>query len=76
MTDGTLFIGAVIAGVTQFIKLVAPKVSGALTIVAAVAVGVLIALLDKEIGVVDLTVAEGVLTALGAVGVVAVAEKV
>ena len=76
MTDGTLFIGAVIAGVTQFIKLVAPKVSGALTIAVAVGVGVLIALLDTEIGVVDLSVAEGVLTALGAVGVVAVAEKV
>lgn len=69
MIQGAIFIGAIIIAITQCIKLLAPKVNGAVTIIVAVIVGILVALLDKQIGVVDITVAQGILIALGAVGV-------
>lgn len=73
--EAVLFIGAVIAGVTQFIKLLTPKVNGAFTILVAVAVGVLVALVDSEIGVTDITVAQGILTALGTTGVMTAVDR-
>lgn len=76
MVESTLFIGAVIIACTQVVKLVAPKVNGAVTIAVAVAIGVLVALLDKEIGVADITVAQGVLVALAAVGVHSTARQI
>lgn len=75
MVEGTVFIGAVIIAVTQFIKFLAPNVNAAWTILVAVGVGVLVALLDKQIGVVDITVAQGVMIALGSSGVVTVADR-
>jgi hypothetical protein len=76
MVQSTVFIGAIIIAVTQFIKFVAPKVNGELTILAAIIVGVVVALLDTHIGIADISVAQGVLTALGAVGVHSVASQV
>jgi hypothetical protein len=77
MIEGALFIGTVIVAVTQFVKLVTPEwFSGAYTIVVAVAVGILIALVDVSIGVADITVAQGILVALGSSGVVTTAEKI
>lgn len=67
--SGALFIGAVIIAVTQAIKYVAPKVNGAVTIVIAVCVGIIIAAIDTNIGVENLTIAQGIMTALAAVGV-------
>lgn len=68
--EGVVFIGAVIAGITQMIKLSVPQVNGAVTIGVAALVGLVVALLDTQIGVVDLTVAEGIFAGLGAAGVV------
>lgn len=76
MVESAFFIGAVIAGVTQFIKLLVPRVNGAWVIATAVAVGVVIALIDTNIGVADISVAAAVLTALAASGVIAGAEKI
>lgn len=76
MIDSTLFIGAIIIAVTQAIKAVWPVVSGAVTIIVACLVGVAVALLDTHIGVANITVAQGILTALAAVGVHTVAGKV
>lgn len=76
MVEGALFIGAVIAGVTQFLKLLVPQINGAWVIATAVVVGILVAVLDSEIGIVDITIAQGVLVALGAAGVVGTAEKI
>lgn len=67
--SGAVFIGAVIIAITQAIKYVAPKVNGAVTIIVAVCVGIIIAAIDTSIGVQNLTIAQGVLTALAAVGV-------
>lgn len=69
LISGVVFIGAVIIAVTQFIKSIAPNVNGAVTIAVAVVVGIVVALLDTHIGVVDISVAQGILIALGAVGV-------
>jgi hypothetical protein len=77
MVQGTLFIGALITGITQWLKLVTPpEVSGHWIIVIAAVVGAIIGLVDIHIGVVDITVAQGILIGLGAAGVTAVAEKV
>lgn len=75
MIEATLFIGAVIAGITQAIKLASPRVHGLVTIAVAVLTGVVIALIDTEIGVTDITVAEGVLIGLGAAGVAGVVKR-
>lgn len=76
MVDGVVFIGAVIIAVTQAVKFLVPTINGALTIAVAVVVGVVVALLDAEIGVVDLTVAQGILTALASVGVHTTARQI
>ena len=76
MVESAVFIGAGIIAVTQFVKFLVPKVHGAVTIAVAVAVGVLVALLDTSIGVADVTAAQGVLIALSAVGVHTTAKQV
>lgn len=76
MVEGAVFIGTVIIAITQAIKYASPKVNGAVTIGIAALVGLLVALVDKEIGVVDLTVAQGILVGLSSAGVVTVAQKV
>lgn len=76
MTEGVLFIGTVIAAVTEAIRLEVPRVNGAVTIAVAALVGLVVALLDTQIGVQDLTVAQGILTGLSAAGVVAVAKRI
>lgn len=76
MVESILFIGAIIAGVTQLIKGLSRKVRGPITIVVAVIVGILVALIDTEIGVADITVAQGIMTAFGVAGVVSVGQNV
>jgi len=76
MIEGTLFIGAVIIAATQFVKSLVPEVNGAITIGIAVVVGILVALLDTQIGVVNISVAQGILIALAAVGVHTTARQI
>lgn len=76
LIDATIFIGAIIAGVTQFIKGLHPKVSGSVTILVAVVVGIIVALIDKQVGVADVTVAQGIMIALGTSGVVSTVQNV
>lgn len=70
--DSVLFIGTIIAAVTQFLKLTVPSVGGAVTIPVAALVGLVIALVDTSVGIADISVAQGILTGLAAAGVVAV----
>jgi hypothetical protein len=75
--NAVLFIGTLIAGITQFIKAVFPKViSGEYTIVVALVVGILVAIIDTQIGVPDVTIAQGLMIAFGAVGVVGTVERI
>lgn len=74
--EATLFISLIIVALTQIVKLVAPKVTGVATVVVAILAGVVVALLDTTIGVADITIAQGIVSALGAVGITTVASKV
>lgn len=74
--DGIIFIGAAIIAVTEIIKRLVPQVNGAVTIVTAGLVGIVVALLDVHIGIVDMTVAEGLMAGLSASGAVTVATAV
>lgn len=76
MIDSVLFIGTIIIAITQAIKFLAPRVNGAVTILVTALVGLFVALLDTQIGVVDITVAQGILIGLSSAGVVTVASKV
>lgn len=75
MVESAVFIGAVIIALTQVVKYIVPQVNGAVTIGVAVLVGVFVALLDQVIGVTDITVAQGIMIALGAVGTVTTAQS-
>lgn len=76
MVEGAIFIGAAVVAVTDAIKDLAPRVKGAITVAVAALLGLLVALIDAEIGIVDMTVAEGILTGLSAAGVVGVAKRI
>lgn len=76
MTEGAVFIGAVVVAIVDAIKSLSPQVQGAITVLVAGLVGGLIALIDTHIGVVDLTVAAGVLAGLASAGVVGVAKRI
>lgn len=67
--ESIVLIGAIIIAITQAIKFLSPKVTGIVTVVVALIVGVAVALVDVHIGVKDITVAQGILIALGAIGV-------
>jgi hypothetical protein len=70
MIEASIFIGLLIIAVTQFVKLVWPEVvTGAVTILVALIVGSLVGGFGQYIGVDNVSVASGVVTALLAVGI-------
>lgn len=73
--EATFFIALLIVAFTQMIKMAFPQVNGAITIVVALVVGVVVALVDGLIGVMDITVAQGIVAALEAIGVTTLASK-
>lgn len=75
MVDATIFIPLLIIAVTQMVKMVLPQITGFVTILVAFVVGVFVALTDTHIGVTDVTVAQGLVLALGAVGITTLASK-
>lgn len=75
MVDAIVFIPLVIIAVTQMVKMAFPQITGFLTIVVAFVIGVVVALIDRSIGVTDITIAQGLVYALGAIGITAVAAK-
>lgn len=76
MVEAALFIGLVIIALVELVKYFVPQISGAATIGISIVVGILVALVDQLIGVTDVTIAEGIVIALGSSGAVAVAKKV
>lgn len=71
-----VFIGTLIAGVTEAIRLAVPQVNGAVTIAVAALVGLLVAVLDTAIGLPDVSIATGISTGLATAGVVAAAKRI
>lgn len=76
MVDAVVFIGLVITGVTQAIKYLVTNVNGAVTIAVSALLGLLVSLVDVELGLNDVTPAVGLMTGLAASGVVTVARNV
>lgn len=74
--DASIFIVTIIIAITQLLKYLSPKITGLVTMVAAVLVGIVVALLDVQIGLANITVAQGILIGLSAVGVHTVAANV
>lgn len=77
MIEAVIFIGAVVAGVTQLFKKLRDKdYNGVVVIAVAVLIGLVVALVDTTIGVTDVSIAQGVMLGFGTVGVVGVVEKI
>lgn len=77
LVPAILFIGTVIVGVTQLAKLLRDKdYDGAVVILIAVVVGALVGVFDTQLGLTNVTVAQGIMAGFGAVGVVTTAQKV
>lgn len=73
--EASLFVPLVIVALTQMLKMALPQISGFVTILVAFAVGIIVALVDGFIGVSDVSIAQGIVFALGAVGVSVLAAK-
>lgn len=73
--DISAFIGLVIIAITQMVKMALPRVTGWITIFVAFVVGVLVAILDVRIGLTDITIAQGIQSALAAIGGTALFSK-
>lgn len=69
------FISLIIVAVTQMVKMAAPGVQAWVTILVALCVGILVALLDTLVGLPNISVVEGLQFALTAVGITTVASK-
>jgi hypothetical protein len=76
MIDGSIFIGAIIIAITQAVRILSPAVNGIVTMVVAVLTGIIVALVSSPIGLTHITVAQGILIALGSIGVHTVASSV
>lgn len=77
MIEATIFIGAAIIGFVQFVKFVVAREYWKAAVIAfAVLVGVVVALADVQIGITDISIAQGILLGLAAPGVVTLAEKI
>lgn len=72
-----VFIGAVIIGVTQLIRLIRDKnYDGAVLILVAALIGALVGVFDIELGLTNISVAQGIMAGFGAAGTVTTAEKI
>jgi hypothetical protein len=68
--EAAFFLSVVILAITQLIKMALPEqVHGWITIIIAFVVGILVALFAPAIGVAETTIAEGIVGALGAIGI-------
>lgn len=75
MVEAALFVPLIIVAVTQMFKMALPQITGFVTILVALVVGVVVALVDGPIGVTDISIAQGIVYALEAIGVTAIAAK-
>lgn len=76
MVEAVVFVGAIIAGVTEFIKNLSPQIQGAVTVAVAVAVGIVVALVDVQMGIENISIAQGIMIGLASAGVVGTAKKI
>lgn len=73
--DSFMFISIVILALTEMVKSLLPSVRGWLTIAIALLVGVVVSLFGGYLGLPDISLADGIVSALGAVGISTAAKK-
>lgn len=72
----TLFLSVVIVALTQLVKMALPeRVHGFITVIIAIVLGVVVSLVAEPLGVAQVTIAEGIVAALGAIGITSAASK-
>lgn len=82
MVEAIAFIGLAIVALVQLGKFLFPKegekrdVRGAAVIIGAALLGVVVGIVDTEIGIVDVSIAQGLILALDAVGLHTLAREV
>lgn len=75
LVDATVFLPLVIVAATQMVKMAVPKLPAWVTIAVAFLLGIVVALVDTAIGIKDISIANGILVALTAIGITVVASK-
>lgn len=75
MVDSMVFISVVVLAVVQILKMAFPQIAGWLTIIVAFIVGIVAAIFSVQLGLGSISIAQGVLTALGSIGIASTAKK-
>lgn len=75
VVSAAVFVPLLVIAITQLIKKYVTFVSGEVTVIVALVVGGVVGLVDHLIGVQDVSVAQGVVLAAGAVGLNILAAK-
>jgi len=75
MVDANVFIVTMIIAITQMIKMAAPKIAGWATIIIAILVGLVVSILAAPLGVAQVSIAQGIIDGLTAIGVTVLASK-
>ena len=74
--EALLFLSVVIIALTQMVKMALPeRVTGFITILIALVMGVIASLLADLLGLAPTSIAEGIVAALGAVGITTATSK-
>ena len=74
--EALFFLSVVIVALTQMIKMALPeRIHGFVTILIALVVGVLVSLFADLLGIAETSIAEGIVAALGAIGITTAASK-
>lgn len=74
--ESIIFISVVIIALTQMVKMALPeRVHGFITILIALVVGVVVSMLAEPLGLATVSIAEGIVGALGAIGITTATSK-
>lgn len=74
--EAILFLSVVIIALTQIVKELLPeRIHGVATVVVALVMGVIASLLAEPLGLATTTIAEGIVAALGAIGITTAISK-
>lgn len=72
----TLFLSTVIMALTQLVKMALPeRVQGFITVIIALIMGVVISLVAEPLGLAQVSIAEGIVASLGAIGITTAFSK-
>lgn len=68
--EATLFLSVIIIALTQIVKMALPqRVTGFITIIIALILGIVVSLLADPLGLAHISIAQGIVSALGAIGI-------